>query len=176
MSATVPTTHLARLKDKLYRELAQTEQSAMLHPRREARRLGGGSAAAALCAIADHAEAQWPRVQRLRGAEQASGMAAGRAVGRMFSAVRQAFVDRVIDRERSYRMTLLGLHHGMGVVRLLAATAARDGDTALRAFCDDWLPARYELTERAEAALAWFADRPAQALRAGLRDAAQPAH
>ncbi|MDX2090676.1 MAG: hypothetical protein SFX73_22645 [Kofleriaceae bacterium] len=160
---------LTRLKHKLGRELAQTERSAMQHCRREAGRLRGGRAADAMFAIAAHAEAQWPRLEALRVRRQPKGFRLGSLVGRTFSLLRFAIADRLIDLERSYRATLLGVHHGVGVVRLLAEVALRDNDHRLHGFCEEWLATRRPLIEEAEASLAWFAERPQRALRSGLR-------
>src|SRR5689334_1449860 len=106
---------LQKLYDKLCRELAQSEQSASTHPRREAKRLGDTAPAHALLAIATHADELRPRFAALMAKRQPKGMRVGRAFGRAFSAIRQAFADRLIDAERSYRGTLLGLHHGIDV-------------------------------------------------------------
>lgn len=162
---------LRRLKDKLCRELAQSERSATVHTRREARRLGDGAPANALLAIAEHADAQWPRFEALRGGKQPVGVRAGAAVGRALSRFRQLLLDKVVDVERSYRGTLLGVHHGVGLVRLLAEVAVRDGDKPLADFLAEWLAVRRELVENAEQALAWFAERPSRAVHSGLRQA-----
>jgi len=164
---------LCRLKDKLCRELAQSERSATVHTRREARRLGEGAPANALVAIAEHAEAQRPRFEALRGSKQRLGMRAGSFIGRALSRFRQLLLDKIVDVERSYRGTLLGLHHGVGIVRLLAEVASRDGDRALYEFLQEWLAVRRELVERAEQALAWFAQRPSRSVQSGLRQALQ---
>jgi hypothetical protein len=87
----------------------------------------------------------------------------------MFSGIRHGVLDRLIDVERSYRGTLLGYHHGIGVVRLLAEIASRDDDAHLVTFCNEWLSERAVLVERAERALVWFAERPALSARSGLR-------
>jgi hypothetical protein len=160
---------LRRLKAKLCNELSQTERSARLHSRREARRLGDGPAASALLAISEHADQHWPRVQTLCRSRQTSGGRLGSLVGRVFSGIRYGLVDRVVDLERSYRGTLLGYHHGIGIVRLLAEIASRDDDAHLLAFCNEWLSERGVLVERAERALSWFAERPSLSVRSGLR-------
>jgi hypothetical protein len=164
---------LTRLKHKLGRELAQSERSAIQHCRREAKRLRSGRAADAMHAIADHAEAQWPRLEALRAKRQPKGFRLGSLVGRTFSLLRYALFDRVIDIERSYRGTLLGVHHGVGVVRLLGEVALRDNDQRLLGFCEEWLATRRPLLEAAESSLGWFADRPQRSLRSGLRQGLQ---
>jgi len=165
---------LHKLCRKLCRELAQSEQSAIVHPRREAKRLGDISPAHALLAIAAHAEELRPRFEALMVKRQPGGMKVGRAFGRAFSAIRHAIADRVIDVERSYRGTLLGLRHGIDVTRLLREVALREHDTHLMRFCDEFLLDRLALIEGAEQALAWFAEQPARAIQSGMRLALEP--
>lgn len=163
-------TQLARLRTKLCRELAQSERSAMVHGRREARRLGASPPADALNAIAEHAEGQRPRFAHLIARrDQMIGVWVERAVGAAISALRHAFVDRLFDSERSYRATLLGLKHGLDIARLLRDVAVHEHDMPLVRFCDELLLERQCLIERAEQALAWFAERPELALASGLR-------
>jgi hypothetical protein len=166
---------LHRLCTKLCRELAQSERSAMVHARREARRLGNVPPAHALLAIAAHASDLRPRFEALMAARRPTGIKLGRSVGELFSSIRHALLDRLIDAERSYRGTLLGLRHGVDATRLLREVAARLGDTHLIRFCDEWLVERSGLIEHAEQCLAWFAERPEAALRSGLRIALQSA-
>jgi hypothetical protein len=166
---------LHKLCTKLCRELAQSEHSAVVHPQREAKRLGDVSPAHALLAIAEHAKELRPRFEALMVKRQPKGMKIGRAFGEMFSTIRQAIADRVIDAERSYRGTLLGLRHGIDVARLLREVALREHDTHLMRFCDEFLIERLALIEGAEQALAWFAEQPSRAIRSGMRLALQPA-
>lgn len=162
-------TELHRLKEKLCRELSQSEHSAIVQPRREAKRLGEIPPALALRAVADHAEAMRPRFDTLVAGRRAShrGIALGRFVGEVFSRLRRMIFDHLIDTERSYRGTLLGCDHGIDVVRLLRAVANEDGDAHLAAFCDEWLAERTALVRAAEGALAYFAANPALALQSG---------
>lgn len=166
---------LQKLCAKLCREFAQSEQSAIVHPKREARRLGDTSPAHALLAISAHAEELRPRFSSLMAKREQGGIEVGRAFGRMFSAIRQLFADRLIDAERSYRGTLLGLRHGIDLARLLREVALREHDTHLVRFCDEFLIERLALIEGAEQALAWFAEQPDKAIRSGARLALQPA-
>ena len=162
---------LDKLRTKLCRELAQSEQSARLHPLREARRLGDTPPAAALRAIAAHAEQLRPRFESLAERDHLMGLGLGHAVGRLFSALRHALFDRLIDSERSFRGTLLGLRHGVDTARLLREVARRAGDAYLHAFCDELLAQRLPLIARAETTLRWFAEQPARALQSGMRAA-----
>lgn len=161
---------------KLCRELAQSEQSARIHPVREARRLGDVPPARALRAIADHAEALRPRFESLLQRDHVMGLGLGQAVGNLFSALRHAVLDRIVDAERSYRGTLLGLRHGVDTARLLREVARRASDVYLFAFCDELLAQRLPLIAKAEASLAWFAEQPSRALQSGLRAALPTAH
>lgn len=89
---------------------------------------------------------------------------AGIALGRTFSALRQTLLDRVLGAERSYRGTLLGMRHGVDVVRMIRNVAVDDGDSELVVWCDRWLDVRLPLVEQAETALSWFARHPERAL------------
>jgi hypothetical protein len=170
-------TDLDQLCNKLCRELAQSERSAEVHTLREARRLGDVPPARALLALSDHARAARPRLALLmRRRDQRVGLGLGRAVGEMFSALRHAIFDRLIDAERSFRGTLLGLRHGIDAMRLLRAVAAREGDLALAGYCEDVLAERLVLVAHAERALGWFADQPGLALRSGLSLALHSGH
>jgi hypothetical protein len=160
---------LNKLRTKLCRELAQAERDASLHTLREARRLGDVAPALALRAIADHAEALSPRLVQIMRREQTLGLLAGRAMASVFSGLRHVIFDRVIDSERSYRATLLGLRHGIDTARLLRAVAVRSGDRELEELCLDLVAGRTALMTLAEEELAWFADQPARALASGLR-------
>ena len=164
-------TDLHKLRSKLCRELAQSEQSARVHPVREARRLGNSPPAVALRAIADHAEEMRPRLEALLRRDQSIGLAIGESFGRLLSAMRHLLLDRIVDTERSFRGTLLGLHHGVDVAILLRDVARRAGDAHLVTFCDELLATRRRLVEQAEASLVWFAEQPARALKSGLRAA-----
>jgi hypothetical protein len=166
--------HLDKLYCKLCRELAQSERSAVVHTRREARRLGDSPPARALRGLGAHALAMKPRFDSLMRRRHLAGLFAGRRVGEMFSALRHFLFDRLIDVERSYRGTLLGFHHGVDVVRLLHDVAEREGDEHMVAYCDDWLRQRLPLIEAAERELRWFAEAPRKAIRSGLRVAFEP--
>jgi hypothetical protein len=160
---------LHKLCTKLCRELAQSEHSATVHPRREARRLGDIPPAHALLALAAHAEEIRPRFEALMAKRQPKGIQIGRAFGEVFSTIRHLVADRLIDMERSYRGTLLGFRHGMDCARLLREVALREHDAHLVRFCDELLLERHALIEGAEQALAWFAEQPSHAIRSGMR-------
>lgn len=151
------------LTKALWPELFQTERSAQRHPQREAERLGAGPAADAMRAIVEHATRAQLELERLAAARGYRAARSGSAVGRAFSEVRDKGVDRLMTAEKSYRGTLLGLHHGVGVVELLAAAAREGNDGELVASCARWLERRRELVLTAERALDFFAQNPDQA-------------
>jgi len=151
----------------LFIELFQTEQSADVHSRREADRLGSEPPAKALRAVADHAKGALTELTALAEARGFSATRGGMAVGSFFSAVRCILADRLIDRERSYRGTLLGMRHGVDLVRSVRFVAEAAGDTALAATLDTWLRARAPLVDSVASELAWFARNPDRALEGG---------
>lgn len=160
---------LRRLRRKLSPELLQAEHDAVIHARREARRLGDVPPARALLAIAEHAMRTRSQLEAKLRLEQPTGLRLGRAVAETFSAVRHLLIDRIMDAERSYRATLLGLRHGLDVARLLREVALRETDAELVHSCDELLVERSGLLEEAEQALAWFAEQPARAIASGWR-------
>lgn len=156
-----------RLRDKLCRELAQAEHDARLHTRREAKRLGECPPGKALLAIAAHADDVELALEKLTKQHVGVGLRVARAVAKVFSGVRHFFADRLVDRERSYRATLLGLKHGIDTLRLLREVVTINCDVALLKFCDLVLVERLCLIEDAEQALVWFAEQPELALGSG---------
>jgi hypothetical protein len=158
---------LQELLHTLFIELFQTEQSADVHSRREADRLGSEPPAKALRAVADHAKAALIEFSELAKPRGFSATRGGMAVGSFFSMVRNLLADRLIDRERSYRGTLLGMRHGMDVVRSAHFIAQAAGDTELVTSLDSWLRVRAPLVNTVAAELAWFAINPEHALEGG---------
>lgn len=157
-----------KLCSKLCREFAQSEQSASSHCRREATKFGCMDPRNAMTAIATHADAMRPRFEAVMTRRKTTGIGFGRLLGEAFSLVRHGVLDRLIDVERSYRGTLLGVRHGADVARMLRALAAREADHDFVAFCDGWLAQRLALIERAEHAMLWFASHPNHAIRSGM--------
>jgi hypothetical protein len=149
------------LLDTLLTEMAQTERSAVEHPRKEAARFAGGAPPVlALLAVADHAERALVEIERFP--DGSSGL--GEAIGRTFSAVRDAVADRLVSREKSYRGTLLGLQHGVDCALLVRAVADAGGRADVVAFLDRWLAERQPLVAACRGALEWFAHNPDLAL------------
>ncbi|HEU4430960.1 MAG TPA: hypothetical protein VFT98_19530 [Myxococcota bacterium] len=149
------------LLERLLAEMLQTEQSASEHPRKEAERLGAEQPpAAALLAVADHAERGLPE---LRAFCAATPSRLGEMIGGTFSAVRDAVTDRFLGAEKSYRGTLLGLQHGIGCAVLTRAVAGTRRRTEVVEFCDRWLDERRPLVDACERQIPWFATHVEQA-------------
>jgi hypothetical protein len=146
------------LLQHLLTEMVQTEESAREHPRKEAARfVAGDPPAVAMLAVAEHAERALPALERLTG-PPSRGL--GKAIGSTFSAVRDLLGDRLISREKSYRGTLLGLHHGIDCALLTQAVAWACGRTDVVAFCTDWVDQRRPLVARCQREMTWFAAHP----------------
>jgi hypothetical protein len=145
-----------RLLPSLMTELFQTERSAYRHPIREAKRLGDVPPAIALRAVAAHANEVLDELPELARARGLSAAGVGMIIGETFSDVRHFFADRLIDRERSYRGTLLGMRHGIDLVRLLRAAAEDEADAELVSWCERWLGVRERLVAGVERELEWF--------------------
>jgi hypothetical protein len=152
-----------KLLGELFQELHQTERSAKRHCEREARRYEGTPPAHAMRAVSRHADAILPELGELSRIEDHARVPWGQALGELFSNVRQLALDRMLDGQRSYRGTLLGLHHGVDLVRLLLSCAQTARDSVLEAFCTRWLAERMPLLEQAVLAMRWFADHPERA-------------
>jgi hypothetical protein len=150
---------------RLGRELSQTETSAERHGRREAERLGDAAIARPLRQAAEHARVTLRELTSQPELVMLGVSPAGRATGLVFSLVRDAVVDRLLlDLERSYRSTLLGLRHGVDLIRLVAHVAETVGSAPIADFCERWLAVRLPLVDDVEDGLAWLARHPARAL------------
>ena len=154
---------------RLFVELFQTEESARKHPRLEAERLGTAPPSQAMLALSSHAEAVLPEIERLAVAEGLNTSSAGTVIGDVLSAFRKLLLDQAIDREKSYRGTLVGLYHGVDVVRLLRASARAAGRDRIASFCESWLAGRTPLVEAATRQLDWFGANPRAALESATR-------
>lgn len=148
----------------LTRELFQTEVSAAKHCRREARRQPGSPPADALIATAQHADRALEELGELARKHDLPRSSAGMLLGALFSESRQRVADHLIDSERSYRGTLLGMRHGTDVVRVFAVAAREAGETELADWAERWLAQRDPLIKEAERQLQWFGKHPERAL------------
>jgi hypothetical protein len=88
----------------------------------------------------------------------------GLIVGHLFSLTRDGFADFVLTSEKSYRGTLLGIHHGYDLISLFGRAAREEGDEELASWCDAWVKERGELIAAANDALQWFAQNPGIAM------------
>lgn len=145
---------------RLVIEMFQTEESAKEHPRKEAERLAGTPPGEAMMAVSRHAEIALRELEgicdQLGYASERKGM--GKAIGKTFSLIREAVTDRVMNQEKNYRGTLLGMQHGVDLFVLAEALARRAGKTSLALFCARWLEERRPLVDAARAQIAWFAE------------------
>ena len=144
----------------LMTELFQSERSAMKHPRREAERLGDTPPAQALRAASEHAEQMQHELSEVAKANDLSASRVGVVLGSIFSGLRQGIGDRLVDRERSYRGTLLGLRHGLDLMKMIQKVADAAGLVELGGLCTRWLEERQALVTRVEQAMTWFATHP----------------
>lgn len=147
-----------KLLHRLGRELFQTETSARLHCRREAERLGEVPPAEPLLASAHHADESLKSMVEHTSRSDLPLNIASAIVGVMFSTSRDLVLDRLLSSEQSYRGTLLGMRHGVDLVKLMNQLAQRQGDVELIEWTDAWLRVREPLVQEAEARLGWFAD------------------
>jgi hypothetical protein len=143
---------------RLGRELFQTETSARMHCRREAERLGDVPPAAPLRAAASHADEALKSLSQRSVRRDLPLSIAGAMVGLVFSVGRDLVVDRFFTSEQSYRGTVLGMRHGVDLVKMMNQLAQREGDIELIQWTDAWLRERESLVQDAEAQLSWFAD------------------
>lgn len=152
-----PPTKGREVLTNLFRELFQTEQSAVSHPTVEAERLGDVAPAHAMRAVSAHAEAMLPEIRELAKARGMVAVEGGKTVGSAFSVLRDSVGDLLLSHEKSYRGTLLGMRHGIDLVELIQYLAAEQGDPGLAAWCGLWLERRRALVEAAARELSWFA-------------------
>ncbi|HTM20882.1 MAG TPA: hypothetical protein VL172_10250 [Kofleriaceae bacterium] len=150
----------------LFAELLQTETSARRQARRQARHMRGLPPGRALEVIAAHADATLRALPELAARRGHRGAILGRLVGLTLWGLRR-MVDPVVGPGRAYRVTLLGLHHGIDTVRMLRTHAVEAGDDQLAGWCEAWLETRRRLVRNAEIALLWFRPPTARALQAG---------
>lgn len=155
------------LFEKLGREFCQSESAALVLASREAGRLLGSPLADVLLRIATHARESLLALPPSFRDDDSGRLT--KIPKRLFSSIRQVVAERLVDRERSYRGTLLGFHHGVDLMRLLLPLAGSRGEFEFEAWCVQWLEVREELVEQATAQLDWFATHPEEAVEPGAR-------
>jgi hypothetical protein len=161
---TTSSQQLTPLLEATLRELFQAERSATRHPRVEASRLGTTPPGDVMEEIAVHADGQLEKLDELAMARGMTPAAAAKTIGSAFSVIRDNFTDLTTTTEQSYRLTMLGVRHGIDLVRILRELAVRANDESLKQWSEAWLLRRLELAENAETQLAWFVANPERAL------------
>lgn len=150
----------------LVRELFQTEQSARTHPLVEAERLGDVPPAHALRAVSAHAEGVLAELPGMMKAHDLPVSEGGRAMGNALSGLRDHLIDLLVNEEKSYRGTLIGMRHGIDLVELIRGVALVEGNALLATWCAGWIETRRPLVEAVARELAWFAAHPERAMGA----------
>ena len=152
--------HYQQLVRSLMREFVQTERAAQLHCIKEADRLGAHGPAPTLRAIAAHAVSAMPEIDELVQQLEVPASRAGDLMGRALSFARSLIIDRAAGHERSFRGTLLGVRHGVDLVRMLGEVSDHAGLPGVRAMCHRWLATRQPLVDDLADGLCWFAEHP----------------
>jgi hypothetical protein len=145
----------------LIREVGRCEALAADHPAREGRRVGDAPPVHALRDVAEHAIAMRLRFEAMAAGHDLVPMRRGR-----LSTLRRFVIEHVVDPERSFRIALLDLRHGVEVVQILSELSRDEGLFGLRRWTADWLFARRTLVARVEAQLAWYAIQRSEILAA----------
>jgi hypothetical protein len=152
-----------QLLRKLFAELFQAERSASRHGRREAKRYESAPPARSLRTVAEHAERELRELTALARLKGMQERRVGALVGESFSLLREFVGDRLVDAERSYRGTLLGMRHGIDLVDLIRRVADACGQVEVGGFCTRWLDERQPLVNELAQGLSWFAANPERA-------------
>ena len=153
-----------KLLNNLTQELFHAEISAVCHCQHEADRLRHTAPAEAMLAISEHAREALQALLAVCAQHGLSTNAEASFTERVYAKLRNTFADRLVQSERAYRSTLLGVRHGVDLMRMLSLGAATANKSALAAFCVPWLKTRTELLQRAEVELQWFVHHPQSAL------------
>lgn len=153
-----------KLLRSLAPELFQTETSAARHSRREARRVPDTPPAAALLDVARHADVALLELDQIARTHSLPRSSLGVLLGNLFSETRERVADRLMEGERSYRATLLGMRHGVDVVHMVELTAREAGNGLLASWAETWLRRREPLVQEVERQLAWYATHTDRAL------------
>lgn len=138
-----------RVLDKLIREIARSEQQAIEHAAREARRIGDAPPVLALHEVGAHAIELRSRLEYV---------VVGHELGWPRRTPRAPHRLAVLDPERAFRGALLDLRHGVVLVERLRELARLTELFGIHRWCDDWLSARRTLVARTAAHLAWYVE------------------
>lgn len=167
-------------------ELYERERSAYRHAMRQAEQLGevdarereetGGEGvdgrppakpatlpppAVSLRAVAAHAGESIDAMIRIAKDRDYPGPSVGHFVTATATNALAALLHKVSHHEPSYREILAELHDDLELAREVRALAVRDGDEAIVAFLDAWLPIRSRMLRDATGELDWFVAHPA---------------
>jgi hypothetical protein len=149
-----------RLTPSLLAELYELEEDAYRLSLREAKRIECGPPAAALRAVAAHAnEALEELPAKARRRHVRLGSALSLAIDTLHR-LRDVVMDQVVDHEHGYRRALTALHRGIDLGHLIHAAAIDEGDDELAKWCQEWLRGRERLVADASDQLKWFARHP----------------
>lgn len=149
-----------RFSPSLLAELYELEEDAYRLAIREAKRIGSGPPAAALRAVAAHAnEALDELPKKAKERHVRLGSLGALAIDTLHR-LRDIAVDPFVDHEHAYRRALTALHRGIDLARVALAAAREEGDDALADWCERWLFARERLVSAATDELAWFGRHP----------------
>ena len=148
----------------LVRELFQTEESAWRHGRVTAEQLGDIPPAKVLLQVSEQAGQMMRQLPDLVSKVALPKSRTGMAIGKAFSILRNRLGDVPLNKEKTFRATLLGMRHGQDLVVLLRHTARASGKKELADWCSEWLRERKLLIEVAASQLSWFAKHPDQAM------------
>ena len=154
-------------------EALQAERTVRSHCSREADRLGSTPPGWSMRAVANRAQRALRDLRPLvrergegHGGRDDGGetVALGARIGRLLADVRELGADISVSTEKSYRATLLEIHHAAVAFLLLEDAAVVAGDRELADYCHRWRADRTRLISDAERDLAWFAANPERAL------------
>lgn len=149
-------------------ELFELEQDAHRISVKLAERIGRGPPAAALRAVAGHAN---EALEELRAVARPRRIHLDPLVALLRDAVsrlRDALLGPLVEQEHAYRDTLTSLRRGVDLARLTSAAAIEEGDEALATWCQRWVRGREGLVDDVADQLTWFARRPALLRRSSL--------
>lgn len=149
-----------RFSPSLLAELYELEEDAYRLAIREAKRIGSGPPAAALRAVAAHANEALDELPKKAKERHVRLGSLGALALDTLHRLRDIAIDPFVDHEHAYRNALTALHRGIDLVRVALAAAREEGDDGLADWCERWLFARERLVGAASDELAWFGRHP----------------
>lgn len=155
--------NVRRLTTALLAELHAFEEDSYRLALRTARRLGSGYPATTLRAVAGHAGEALHELPSLALPRHVRLHSLGALLLDTTLRARDVLLDRILDREHSYRRALASMRRGIDLVRLTLSAAREEGDEGLVAWCGRWMHARQGLVADVADGLDWFAMHPSLA-------------